>query len=441
MKSLTPAGIGELAQKLKLLMLFRLIFTSILFGSTIILQLNESVSLLAKPLLVLYALILGIFMISIIYALFLNRIRPHLTAFAYVQIGIDTLVVTLIVFVTGSFGSFFSFLYLVVVIYSSMLLYRRGSMVMALFCSLQYALMIVLEFYGILYPMGVDSSFIVLNYDWTRVFYKVVFTSAACFAVAFLSGLLAEQARRTKKELQEMEVHVKLVEKMATMGELAAGLAHEIKNPLASLAGSIQILRDEIDCSPESDKLMRIVLRETDRLTSLVSDFLMFAKPPAGRVETVRLDQAIQEILELFEMDSTCHERVRVQRRLLPGFWVAIDPTHLRQILWNLLVNAAEAIEGPGDITVTMAAARNRRVRISVQDTGKGIPEAHLNKLFNPFFTTKNTGTGLGLSIVHRILGHYGSRLEVDATAATGTVFHFQLQRTAGDAERPPSNS
>ena len=103
-------------------------------------------------------------------------------------------------------------------------------------------------------------------------------TMIACFAVAFLSSLLAEQARKTKKDLLAMEEHVKRVEKMAAAGELGAGLAHEIKNPLASLTGSIQILKEEISYDQKHDRLMQIVLREADRLSSLVNNFLLFAK-------------------------------------------------------------------------------------------------------------------------------------------------------------------
>ncbi|MEK6194145.1 MAG: two-component sensor histidine kinase, partial [Deltaproteobacteria bacterium] len=123
---------GDLQPKLRLLVLFRILFTSILLGSTVILQLSEDAAPFSKPLLILYGLIAGILFLSFIYAVILPRIR-NLTFFAYVQIAVDTFVVTLIVFVTGGYLSFFSFLYLLVVIYSSVLLHRRGSMVMAVF--------------------------------------------------------------------------------------------------------------------------------------------------------------------------------------------------------------------------------------------------------------------------------------------------------------------
>lgn len=408
-------------------MFFRLVFTSILLGSTIVLQLNESVSPLAPPLLFLYGLIASIFVMSFFYSVTISSIQ-HKVVFAYIQIGIDTLVVTLIVLVTGCFLSFFSFLYLVVIIYSSVLLFLKGSMVMAGLCSLQYVILISLEYYGLIQPYGADISPLIFEFGWLRVLYKVMITAVACYAVAFLSGFLSEQTRRSRNELQRMSEHVKRMEKMASLGEMAAGLAHEIKNPLASLSGSIQVLREENRHDPEHDNLMRIVLRETDRLTSLVSDFLLFAKPPAGKRESIRLDEAINEILELFQKNRTIQEKLTIERNLIHDIFVDVDPIHLRQILWNLLLNAAEAIDGEGRITVDMVHQKNRRIQIVLTDNGEGISPENVDAIFDPFYTTKHSGTGLGLSIVYRILEYYGSRLDVDSTEGQGTLVHFSLK-------------
>lgn len=408
-------------------MIFRLVFTSIFLVSTIVLQLNEHVSPLAPPLLFLYGLTGIIFILSFFYSIMISGVQ-HKVLFAYIQIGIDTLVVTLIILVTGCFLSFFSFLYLVVIIYSSVLLFRRGSMVMAGLCSLQYAILISLEYYGFIQPYGSDISPLILEFGWLQVFYKVLITVAACYAVALLSGFLSEQTRRSSNELQRMSEHVKRMEKMASLGEMAAGLAHEIKNPLASLSGSIQVLREENRCDPERDNLMRIVLRETDRLTSLVSDFLLFAKPPAGKRVSIQLDEAINEILELFQKNSTIQGSLTIERKLIPDIFVEVDPVHLRQILWNLLLNAAEAIEGEGQIAVQMVNQKNRWVQIVLTDNGAGISVENVDAIFDPFYTTKQSGTGLGLSIVYRILEHYGSRLDVESSEGQGTSVQFRLK-------------
>ena len=418
----------DLFRKLKWLMFFRVLFTTLLIGSTIILHLSESPNPLAQPLPGLYGLIAGIFLLSFVYAIIINRIRRKLL-FSYLQIGIDTFVVSLIIFVTGSFSSIFSFLYLLVIIYASMLLYRRGSMVMAALCSIQYGVMIDLEYYGIILTFGTEGSLVAATYAWSYVLYKIMFTMVACFAVAFLSSLLSEQARKTKRELLAMEDHVKRVEKMAAIGEMAAGLAHEIKNPLAALTSSIQLIRDDNPYDANQDKLMQIVLREADRLSSLVSNFLLFARPPAGKSEVIELGKAVAETVELFEKDNTCRGRINIAKQIIPDIWIEMDPMHLHQILWNLLLNAAEAIEGKGFISIKMSASKNKRAGIEISDNGCGMPREIIKSIFDPFFTTKPNGTGLGLSIVHSIIEHYDSRLDVESEVNSGTTFNMKLKR------------
>jgi two-component system sensor histidine kinase PilS (NtrC family) len=419
---------NDLYHKLQWLMFFRVLFTSLLLGSTIILQLGENPSLLARPLLVLYGLIASVFLLSFVYALILSRVRRR-RLFAYIQIGIDTFVVTLIIFVTGSFASIFSFLYLVVIIYSSMLLFRRGGMVMAALCSIQYGIMVDLEYYGLLKPFVMDGSLIAVDYGWSHVLYKIMITIVACFAVAFLSGFLAEQLRRTKEEISILEDRVKRVEKLAYMGEMAAGMAHEIKNPLASLAGSIQILKQEINYDPEYDKLMQIVLRETDRLSAIVNNFLLFAKPQAGKIERIKLDIALTETIKLFQRDSICNGKISVKNDLSSDIWIEMDPVHLRQVLWNLLLNAAEAIDGAGLIEVKTYPVKPNYACIEISDDGCGISRGIMKSIFDPFFTTKSNGTGLGLSIVHSILESYGTWLDVQSVVAKGSTFTLKLKR------------
>jgi two-component system sensor histidine kinase PilS (NtrC family) len=424
--SITPEE--DLYHKLKWLMFFRILFASLLLGSTIVVQLKENSFPPDKSFIVLYVLIAIIFLLSIYYIVFFRtaKIKP---LFPYIQIGTDTLLVTLIIFITGSFTSIFSFLYLVVIIYSSMIIFRKGSMIMAAFCSIQYGILIDLEYYGIIDPYFLKESSSIGNYAWHFVFFKVVITMVACFAVAFLSGLLSEQLRRTKKELSVMKERVERVEKMAYLGEMATGITHEVKNPLASLAGSIQILRKDIPYNPEHDKLMQIVLRETDRLNALVSNFLLFAKPPVGKIERVDLESALSETIKLFEKNQDTSRRVSIISDFYPNIWVEIDPVHLRQVMWNIILNAAEAIEGEGLIKIKTYPLKDNYACVEVNDTGCGMTKTLIQSIFNPFFTTKSSGTGLGLSIVHRILESYNSWLDVESEVGKGTRFTWKLNR------------
>jgi len=410
-------------------MLVRLVFTALLLGATVLFQ-SRVDSAADSPLVkLIYVLIAAIFILSLLYATLFPRIERH-ELFAYIQIAIDSFIVSLIVLITGGFFSLFTFLYLVVIIYASMLLYLRGGVFMALLSSVQYAVLVLLQFSAATPSLAAVGDGSTGSLDGYHVAYKILITSAACFAVAVLSGLLTEQNRKTQNELTAMEAHLKRVEKMAYMGEMAAGLAHEIKNPLASLVGSIQLLKEDLRYDPDHERLMEIVLRETDRLGTLVNDFLFFARPPAGKPEILDLEDAISDIVHLFEKDASHSRHVEIKQAISAGISVLMDSTHLRQILWNLLLNAAEAVTEDGRIEIHTVPIKNNEVSIHVIDNGCGMSDDVMQTIFDPFFTTKSEGTGLGLSIVHRILEAYGSRLNVHTEVGKGSTFSFALKRS-----------
>lgn len=420
--------VNEVVSKLKWLMLARVLTAVLLLGSTFFFQLRTQDILGNQIISFRYLLIAFLFLLCLFYGIVSNKIK-HQVLFAYIQIAIDSFLVTVLILITGGFFSFFSFLYLVVIIYASMILYLRGGVVIAFWSTLQYTVITILQCTSVLPTIGVSEQVSLFHEDGFQILYKLLITAIASFAVAVLSGLLTEQNRETKKELKSMSAHLKRVEKMAYMGEMAAGLAHEIKNPLASIVGSIQMLKDDFSYDSDQQRLMDIILRETDRLSILVTNFLFFARPPAGKPIKFNLSTAIEEIICLFEKDSLHSARLKFERELQSDLWVIMDPTHLRQILWNLLLNAAEAIQNEGRIGVRTFLQKNGNIRIQVSDTGCGIPSEVLHSIFDPFFTTKPEGTGLGLSIVHRILEAYDSRLDVHSEIGKGTVFSYALRQ------------
>jgi len=219
-KSQAPEG--DIKHKLKWLMIYRILFSILLLGSTIILQVGHSSVPLSPALVVLYGLVAAVFLLSFLYGLALYRLK-RFRLIAYAQILIDTFIVTVIIFVTGNYSSIFSFLYLVVIIYASILVPIRGTIVIAAVCSIQFGIMVDFEYYGVILPFETDDVLLASAYPWNQVFYKILITITACFAVAFLSSFLSEQVRRTRKELRIMEDHVTRVDKMAAIGEMAAG--------------------------------------------------------------------------------------------------------------------------------------------------------------------------------------------------------------------------
>lgn len=423
---------SDLGHKLRRLIFFRILFASLLLGSTLFVHIGVRKGVESPPFLFLYGLTAALFGLSLLYSLLLAKTKHELWL-AYAQIVADSLLVTLILSITGGFTSVFTFLYLVVIIYTSIIVYRRGSLYLATACSLQYTLLVFLEYAGWLAPFAIAGSTSATDYTWHYIVYRVAIIIAGCYAVAFLSSHLAEQARSSRKELKAMGERVRRVEKMAAVGEMGAGLAHEIKNPLASITGSIQLLREEIPYDPSHDKLMQIILREADRLSALVGNFLLFARPPSGRSEPIELDAAIPETIRLVGQDRRCREGITIHHTGDSGAWIAMDQDHFRQVLWNLLLNAVEAIEGQGKVSIDVGPAKGPYVHIRISDTGCGIPEENLHYIFDPFFTSKPSGTGLGLSIVHSILESYGGWLEVESRPGQGAQFTVKVKRI----ERP----
>ncbi|HAO94219.1 MAG: hypothetical protein A2X93_08545 [Deltaproteobacteria bacterium GWC2_56_8] len=235
-------------------------------------------------------------------------------------------------------------------------------------------------------------------------------------------------------QLKAMEEQLRRDERLKALGELSVGIAHEIRNPLASISGSIQLLKDDLDLHGEDLRLMEIVLRETERLNYLITDYLLFAKPAQEKRETVDLSSVAAGAAALFR-NSPEGASIALRTDVRDGIFVKGDQRQLGQIFWNLFLNAAHAMEDGGVLAVSSRvewgdgpdAARRPYAVIEVADTGKGISAELLGRIFDPFFSTKDFGTGLGLSIVHRIVESHGGTIAVKSVVGSGTVFTIRI--------------
>jgi two-component system sensor histidine kinase PilS (NtrC family) len=235
--------------------------------------------------------------------------------------------------------------------------------------------------------------------------------------------------------LTEMEEQMRRQERLATVGSLAAGIAHEIRNPLASLSGSIQMLQGDLDLQGDSRHLMDIVLRETDRLNTIITEFLDYARPRSSARERVDLVSLMQETIDMFRNSRDFHAGIDVRCDLAPRLIVSGDAQRLRQVFWNLLINAAQAIEGGGSVSVSAAPGSGEladHVLVRISDSGCGIPAESLENIFDPFFTTKTNGTGLGLAIVYRIIIDHGGAIDVKSEQGKGTIVTIRLPLDEG---------
>jgi two-component system sensor histidine kinase PilS (NtrC family) len=231
--------------------------------------------------------------------------------------------------------------------------------------------------------------------------------------------------------IRAMEEAMRRSERLAAVGAMAAGLAHELRNPLASMTGSIQLLAENSVFDEDDRRLMGIVLREADRLDGLVTDFLRFARPAPLQACDVDLADVVGSALELFRNDPT-KRHVTLEERVERPLTMHGDAGQLGQVLWNLLTNAAEAIPEAGRITVEATRAEKGDIVLSVEDSGEGISSEDLPRVFDPFFTTKERGTGLGLATVHSIIQAHSGSIAVESRRGEGTKFTIRLPAGIG---------
>ncbi len=237
-------------------------------------------------------------------------------------------------------------------------------------------------------------------------------------------------------EITRLEREVRLKENLAAMGEMAAGMAHEIRNPLASISGSVQVLAEAEELTEDQKRLMDIIVRESERLSGTLTEFLAYARPPRFEPDQIDLRRVVEETATLLRHSSEVlpEHQIALDVPATPVMLFA-DPNQMKQITWNLARNALQAMPDGGRLDMALARNGSGGVVMTFRDEGIGISGGEVHKVFEPFSGSFKRGSGLGLAIVYRIVKDYNGMIQVDSVARKGTVIsvHFPLDRRTLD--------
>ena len=247
----------------------------------------------------------------------------------------------------------------------------------------------------------------------------------ACAAMSKLLILDMQQALDVYYQARERKA-IEKSEQLAAVGELAASIAHEVRNPLAGMKGALEVLRDELAVKPSNAEIMSELLAQIDRLEQLVRDLLTFARPRALNRQPFDLQELLDRLLRCYK-ESIDDAGITIHRIYGPGTgWVTADLQQMEQVFLNLIHNAIQAMDKGGTLTVSTQDGRGE-ISIGFSDDGKGIPPVDLGRIFQPFFTTKHRGSGLGLPIVKKIVEAHGGSIEISTESGKGTMATVRL--------------
>jgi len=361
------------------------------------------------------------------------RIGRGLEVIAVVQMLIDHVVWSAIVYVSGGVASGATSLYGLTCLTGAVLLGMRGALLALLLGAVSYVSLSCGFIYGYVKPPP-DQPLDTYATRWTEAAFPLVLNLLAMTVVTLLASYLAERLREADMRLVAANDRAEKAERMAALGRLAAGLAHEIRNPLGAIAASIELLRTGPSLAAEDRDLCSIIEREASRMNALIGDMMDLARPRTPTKEPMDLAAIVRDVATLAATSGRGGD-VIVRADGPNDVYIIADTAQMRQLVWNLVRNAIQASSAGSEVHLRWSKHQALGVTFEVNDQGVGIDPETRERLFDAFFTTRSQGMGIGLAVVKRIVDDHGFTVNVDSSEGKGTTFSVQIPLSSVAAE------
>jgi signal transduction histidine kinase len=401
--------------------LYRLAVLTSLLVSAFIIQLSSSD---AQPNLPFYYLILGTYGFS---ALFFGLYvwGRGLVVQAYVQVVFDLLLITAFVYISGGIASSMYFLYLFPIIAAGLVVSGRAGFLAASLSAILFGLLVDGVYFGFIPAYRPENA---VKTSLGSMLVTIFIAWGVFFVIAGLMSKLAGSLRKTREALRVAEKELLIRERLSEAGRVSASLAHEIRNPLAAISGSVQVLKKELALSDEQRDLMGIVIKESERVSHSLEQFLDFALPSKHVFSVISLTDILDETLKILKGGGELNGKVEVTGNFRSSdLHYYGNAGQFKQVFWNLIKNAVKAMPEGGRLRLDFLGFQRKEFRIVVADTGKGMTDEDKEHLFEPFYSGFENGRGLGMSIVRKIVDDYDGRIDVRSELNKGTEIAITL--------------
>jgi len=414
---------AETVEKKDLLryILFRLLIITCILIAALIVQYSTGNPF---PPVFLYA-IAGFYGLSLIYYL-LYLWGKWLTGQAYLQLIMDLLLITFLVYISEGVTTSTYFLYIFAIIAASLVISVKATYLAAALSAILFGVLVDGTYFGFIPPFNrAEAS----RPPFGTVLFNLILAWAIFFAVAFFMSYLSKSLRKTRQALAQAQKEIILRERLAEAGRLSATLAHEIRNPLASISSAVQMLKAEMNGNGERARLMEIIVRESNRVSQLLEQFLDFSAPSKKMFTEIDLGLLLHETVEMLRSGGDLDgEKIRVEGNyLVRKITYYGNPNHFKQIFWNLIKNAIKAMPEGGRLSLSFYNSKREGLKIVVSDTGLGLSEKDRENLFVPFYSGFGEGRGLGLATVKRLVEDYGGKIQINSEEGRGTEIIITL--------------